>query len=65
MKKETPNWGLLFLLKKEMSCMAKNIVYRMAFPKKVRNERELKDVYNDWNTSPRDCVYSNCQTNFL
>ncbi|PAK39096.1 hypothetical protein CHI08_19285 [Peribacillus simplex] len=42
MKKETPNRGLLFLLKKEMSCMAKNIVYRMAFPKKVQNERELK-----------------------
>jgi hypothetical protein len=35
MEKETPNWGLLFSLKKEMSCMAKNIVYRMDFPKNV------------------------------
>lgn len=48
-----------------MSCMAKNIVYRVAFPKKVRNERVLNDVYNDWNTSLRDCMCSNRQTNFL
>ncbi len=34
--------------------MAKNMsVVQDGFSKKVRNERELKDVYNDWNTSPR------------